>query len=50
VPSTMELLRDANWWFPKAMQRWVPRIGVERTPDDLDAELAKLTAGQRVSD
>ena len=50
VPSTMELLRDANWWFPKALQRWVPKIGVERAPDDLDAELARLTAGQKVTD
>jgi RND superfamily putative drug exporter len=50
VPSTMELLRDANWWFPKGLQRWVPKIGVERAPDDLDAELARLTSGQKVTD
>jgi RND superfamily putative drug exporter len=50
VPSTMELLRDANWWFPKWMQRWVPRIGVERAPEDLDAELARLTEGAKVTD
>jgi RND superfamily putative drug exporter len=50
VPSTMELLRDANWWFPRWMQRWVPRIGVERAPEDLDSELARLTEGQRVTD
>jgi RND superfamily putative drug exporter len=30
VPSTMELLGDWNWWFPSWMERWVPRIGVER--------------------
>jgi RND superfamily putative drug exporter len=50
VPSTMELLRDANWWFPRGMQRWVPRIGVEREPESLEAELARLTEGQRVTD
>jgi RND superfamily putative drug exporter len=50
VPSTMELLRDANWWFPKAMQRWVPRIGIERTPDAMDLELQRITEGQKVKD
>jgi RND superfamily putative drug exporter len=29
VPSTMELLGDANWWFPKWLDRIVPRISVE---------------------
>jgi RND superfamily putative drug exporter len=47
VPSTMELLRDANWWFPRWMQRAVPKIGVERVPEDLDAELARLTEEER---
>src|SRR5207244_7650264 len=46
VPSTMELLRDANWWFPRGMQRWVPRIAVERERESLEAELARLTEGQ----
>ncbi len=50
VPSTMELLRDANWWFPKPLQRWVPKIGVERAPEDLDAELARLTAEEHAKD
>ena len=50
VPATMELLGNANWWFPRWMQRWVPRIGVEHEPDDLDRELAELTARERVSE
>jgi len=50
VPSTMELLRDANWWFPKRMQRWVPKIGVEREPESLEDELARLAERQRVTD
>jgi RND superfamily putative drug exporter len=50
VPSTMELLRDANWWFPRWMQRWVPKIGVERQPESLEAELERLTERQRVTD
>jgi RND superfamily putative drug exporter len=33
VPSTMELLGDANWWFPKWLERIVPRISVEAPPE-----------------
>jgi hypothetical protein len=33
VPATMELLGDANWWFPKWLDRIVPRISVEAAPD-----------------
>jgi len=50
VPSTMELLRDANWWFPRWMERWVPRIGVERAPEDLDAELARLIEQEKIKE
>jgi RND superfamily putative drug exporter len=32
VPATMELLGDANWWFPKWLQ-WLPRIHVEGSDD-----------------
>jgi RND superfamily putative drug exporter len=28
VPSLMEILGDANWWFPKSLARVVPRIDV----------------------
>jgi len=43
VPSTMELLGDRNWWFPKWLDRVIPRLHVEPI-DDVDAELAALTA------
>ncbi len=33
VPSIMELLGPVNWWMPKFLQRSVPTIGVEVTPD-----------------
>ena len=33
VPATMELLGDANWWFPKWLERIVPRISVEAPPE-----------------
>ena len=29
VPATMELLGDANWWFPKWLERIVPKISIE---------------------
>jgi putative drug exporter of the RND superfamily len=33
VPSIMELLGPVNWWMPKWMDRTIPTIGVEVTPD-----------------
>jgi len=29
VPATMELLGDANWWFPRWLDRWIPRLDLE---------------------
>jgi RND superfamily putative drug exporter len=29
VPATMELLGERNWWFPKWLERVVPRLTVE---------------------
>ncbi len=29
VPATMELLGDRNWWFPKWLDRIVPKLNVE---------------------
>jgi putative drug exporter of the RND superfamily len=42
VPATMELLGDRNWWFPRWLDRLIPRLHVEAGPD-VDAELAELT-------
>jgi RND superfamily putative drug exporter len=33
VPATMELLGDANWWFPRWLDRFVPRLAVEAEPE-----------------
>jgi RND superfamily putative drug exporter len=33
VPSLMQLLGDANWWFPRWLDRLVPKIGVDVEPD-----------------
>jgi hypothetical protein len=46
----MELIGDANWWFPRWLDRWVPRLSVERAPEDLDEELLRLTEEQRVTE
>jgi putative drug exporter of the RND superfamily len=32
VPATMELLGDRNWWFPRWLDRLIPRLHVEATP------------------
>jgi RND superfamily putative drug exporter len=42
VPATMELLGDANWWFPKWLDRIVPKISIEphtTEPVDLPDEI-----------
>ena len=46
VPATMELLGDRNWWFPRWLDRIIPRLHVEAGPD-VDAELARLTPRSR---
>ena len=45
VPATMELLGDRNWWFPRFLDRIVPRLLVEPV-DDVDHELAELVDQQ----
>ncbi|MDQ1429138.1 MAG: hypothetical protein QOK39_2614, partial [Acidimicrobiaceae bacterium] len=30
-PATMELLGDANWWFPKWLD-WIPKFHLEGSP------------------
>ena len=35
VPATMELLGDKNWWLPRWLDRILPTINVEGTPDDV---------------
>jgi len=33
VPATMELLGDKNWWLPRWLDRILPNINVEGSPD-----------------
>ena len=43
VPSTMEILGNANWWFPRWLSRMVPTIGVEREAEEIvQAEELKI--------
>ena len=33
VPATMELLGNANWWLPRWLDRILPHLAVEGTPE-----------------
>jgi RND superfamily putative drug exporter len=35
VPATMELLGDKNWWLPRWLDRLLPHVNIEGTPDDI---------------
>ena len=37
VPSIMEILGPGNWWMPRLLDRTIPTIGVEVTPDPCPA-------------
>jgi RND superfamily putative drug exporter len=42
VPATMELLGDANWWFPKWLDRVVPKLAVEAAPEAREEPLERV--------
>ncbi|HEX4434240.1 MAG TPA: MMPL family transporter [Acidimicrobiales bacterium] len=42
VPSIMELLGPVNWWMPAWMDRRIPQIGVEVTPDAIPIPTPRL--------
>jgi putative drug exporter of the RND superfamily len=45
VPSTMEILGNANWWLPKWLDPLIPHIGFESVQEaNLEAELATVDA------
>jgi RND superfamily putative drug exporter len=47
VPATMELLGDANWWFPKWLDRIVPKISIEpHTTEAVDLPEEVVHAGE----
>jgi putative drug exporter of the RND superfamily len=50
VPATMELLGDRNWWFPRWLDRIVPRLHVEPSgpeplPEETERPGVPVTAG-----
>jgi RND superfamily putative drug exporter len=48
VPATMELLGDRNWWLPRWLDRVLPALHVEATPDAVPpTEPAPVLAGDR---
>ncbi|MCX4964981.1 MMPL family transporter [Streptomyces sp. NBC_00654] len=47
VPALMHLLGGANWWLPRRLDRWLPRISIE--PPDRRAPRAKIP-GARVDE
>jgi putative drug exporter of the RND superfamily len=49
VPSTMELLGDANWWLPRGLARLLPNVHIEGIDDDIDTELSDLLAQSDVA-
>jgi RND superfamily putative drug exporter len=49
VPSTMELLGDANWWLPRGLARFLPNVHIEGIDDDIDTELSDLLAQSDVA-
>jgi RND superfamily putative drug exporter len=45
VPATMELLGNANWWFPRLLGRIVPKVSIEphtTVPVDLPEEVIQV--------
>lgn len=47
VPALMHLLGGANWWMPRSLDRWLPRIGIE-APADRGPACARIP-GKRTS-
>jgi uncharacterized membrane protein YdfJ with MMPL/SSD domain len=33
MPAAMRLLGRWNWWLPRPLARWLPEVGIERTPE-----------------
>jgi len=46
VPAVMFLLRRANWWFPAALDRRLPRLGID--PDTITTDVAPRAGEQKV--
>jgi len=42
VPSLMQLLGDANWWFPRWLDRLLPKIGIDVGAEDAREPVASV--------
>ncbi|MFI0280152.1 MULTISPECIES: MMPL family transporter [Streptomyces] len=47
VPALMHMLGGANWWLPRSLDRWLPRISIE-APESREPARARI-APQRAS-
>jgi RND superfamily putative drug exporter len=47
LPSTMALAGDANWWFPRWLDRLLPHLDIEAEPDPRSPELAGTRGATR---
>ncbi|MFI6704631.1 MMPL family transporter [Streptomyces sp. NPDC050509] len=47
VPALMHLLGGANWWLPRAVDRWLPRISIE-APDSHENEAPDSPEGAKI--
>ncbi|HEX8582494.1 MAG TPA: MMPL family transporter [Acidimicrobiales bacterium] len=44
VPATMELLGDKNWWLPRWLDKLLPKVNVEGSPEGTeDRELERVS-------
>ncbi|MGW3656350.1 MMPL family transporter [Streptomyces sp. NPDC005151] len=48
VPALMHMLGGANWWLPRRLDRWLPRISIE--PPDCRAPYAKILSARSSED
>ena len=42
VPATMELLGDKNWWMPRWLDKTLPKVNVEGSPEGTERELERV--------
>ena len=47
VPAAMVLMRGANWWFPRLLERRVPELGIEGEEYFAARDAAELEAAER---
>ncbi|MFG2503385.1 MMPL family transporter [Streptomyces sp. NPDC048441] len=55
VPALMHMLGGANWWLPRRLDRWLPRISIEPSeyrsnPDTASAKIPVMPDGTKERD